>query len=209
SSSPPNYSSMPDQHGQTFASDLQYSCSKEVQAVANGRGPSIPNIASKEPEVSIVMACLNEARTLATCIKKAQLFLKEHGISGEVIVADNGSTDGSVEIAEKINERFVTARPRRSGEVIVGENGSTDGSIEIAEKMNARVVAVSTRGYGAALATGIEAAKGKYVIMGDSDESYDFSSLSPFIEKLRAGYDLVVGNRFRGRIIRGAMPPMH
>jgi glycosyl transferase family 2 len=129
-----------------------------------------------QPELSIVMPCLNESRTLAACIKKAQLFLKEHGLSGEVIVADNGSTDGS---------------------------------IEIAEKMNARVVTVSTRGYGAALATGIEAAKGKYVIMGDSDESYDFSALSPFIEKLRAGYDLVVGNRFRGRIIRGAMPPMH
>lgn len=129
-----------------------------------------------QPELSIVMPCLNESRTLAACIKKAQLFLKEHGVSGEVIVADNGSTDGS---------------------------------IEIAEKMNARVVTVSTRGYGAALATGIEAAKGKYVIMGDSDESYDFSALSPFIEKLRAGYDLVVGNRFRGRIIRGAMPPLH
>jgi hypothetical protein len=129
-----------------------------------------------QPELSIVMPCLNESRTLAACIKKAQLFLKEHGVSGEVIVADNGSTDGSVEIAEK---------------------------------MKARVVTVSTRGYGAALATGIEAAKGKYVIMGDSDESYDFSALSPFIEKLRAGYDLVVGNRFRGRIIRGAMPPMH
>jgi hypothetical protein len=129
-----------------------------------------------QPELSIVMPCLNESRTLAACIKKAQLFLKEHDVSGEVIVADNGSTDGS---------------------------------IEIAKKMNARVVTASTRGYGAALATGIEAAKGKYVIMGDSDESYDFSALSPFIEKLRAGYDLVVGNRFRGRIIRGAMPPMH
>jgi len=129
-----------------------------------------------QPELSIVMPCLNESRTLAACIKKAQLFLKEHGVSGEVIIADNGSTDGS---------------------------------IEIAEKMNARVVTVSTRGYGAALAKGIEAAKGKYVIMGDSDESYDFSALSPFIEKLREGYDLVVGNRFRGRIIRGAMPPMH
>jgi hypothetical protein len=129
-----------------------------------------------QPELSIVMPCLNESRTLAACIKKAQLFLKEHGVSGEVIVADNGSTDGS---------------------------------IEIAEKMNARVVTVSTRGYGAALAAGIEAAKGKYVIMGDSDESYDFSALSPFVENLRAGYDLVMGNRFRGRIVPGAMPLMH
>lgn len=129
-----------------------------------------------QPELSIVMPCLNENRTLAACIKKAQLFLKEHDVSGEVIIADNGSTDGS---------------------------------IEIAEKMNARVVRVSTRGYGAALAAGIEAAKGKYVIMGDSDESYDFSALSPFVEKLRAGYDLVMGNRFRGRIVPGAMPMMH
>ena len=122
------------------------------------------------------MPCLNENRTLAACIKKAQLFLKEHDVSGEVIIADNGSTDGS---------------------------------IEIAEKMNARVVRVSTRGYGAALAAGIEATEGRYVIMGDSDASYDFSALSPFVEKLRAGHDLVMGNRFKGRIAPGAMPVMH
>jgi glycosyltransferase involved in cell wall biosynthesis len=122
------------------------------------------------------MPCLNEARTLAGCIRKAQLFLKEHGVSGEVIVADNDSTDGS---------------------------------IKIAEKMNARVVTVRTRGYGAALAAGIQAAEGKYVIMGDSDESYDFSALFPFVEKLRAGYDLVMGNRFKGGIAPGAMPIMH
>ena len=89
-----------------------------------------------ELEVSIVMPCLNEARTLATCLEKAQLFLKEHGISGEVIVADNGSTDGSIEIADNLNARIVTAR---------------------------------MRGYGAALTAGINAAKGKYVIVGDSD----------------------------------------
>jgi glycosyltransferase involved in cell wall biosynthesis len=129
-----------------------------------------------QPELSIVMPCLNENRTLAACIKKAQLFLKDYDVSGEVIIADNGSTDGSVELAKS---------------------------------MNARVVRVRTRGYGAALAAGIEAAKGKYVIMGDSDESYDFSALSPFVEKLRAGYDLVMGNRFRGRIVPGAMPAMH
>jgi hypothetical protein len=122
------------------------------------------------------MPCLNEARTLTACIKKAQLFLKQHGVSGEVIVADNGSTDGS---------------------------------IEVAENLNARVVRVPIRGYGAALAAGIEAARGKYVIMGDSDESYDFSALAPFIEKLREGYDLVMGNRYRGGIAPGAMPPMH
>jgi glycosyltransferase involved in cell wall biosynthesis len=129
-----------------------------------------------QPELSIVMPCLNEARTLAGCIKKAQLFLKEHGVSGEVIVADNDSTDGS---------------------------------IKIAENMNARIVTVRTRGYGAALAAGIQAAEGKYVIMGDSDASYDFSALFPFVEKLRAGHDLVMGNRFRGGIVPGAMPLLH
>ena len=127
-------------------------------------------------ELSIVMPCLNESRTLAACIKKAQLFLKEHGVSGEVIIVDNGSTDGSVDIAKS---------------------------------MNAGVVTISTRGYGAALAAGIDAAEGKYVIMGDSDESYDFSALFPFVEKLRAGYDLVMGNRFKGGIAPGAMPIMH
>ena len=127
-------------------------------------------------ELSIVMPCLNEARTLAAFIKKAQLFLNEYDVSGEVIIADNGSTDGSVELAKSMNAKVVRANPR---------------------------------GYGAALAAGIEAAKGKYVIMGDSDESYDFSALFPFVEKLRAGYDLVMGNRFRGRIVPGAMPFMH
>src|SRR6266446_10361165 len=129
-----------------------------------------------QPELSIVMPCLNEGRTLAACIRKAELFLKEHGIAGEVIVADNGSTDGS---------------------------------IEIAQNLKARVVIMSAPGYGAALAAGIEAAKGKYVIMGDSDESYDFSALLPFVEKLRAGYDLVMGNRFKGHIAPGAMPLTH
>src|SRR5262245_58875836 len=167
---------MPQHKEQPFSSDLQCSCSKEVQTLSNSRGPSVPNIDSMEPEVSIVMPCLNEARTLATCIKKAQLFLREHGISGEVIVADNGSTDGSVEIAENLN---------------------------------ARIVRATVHGYGAALSAGINAAKGKYVIMGDSDQSYDFSALSPFIEKLRQGYDLVMGNRFRGGIAPDAMPPLH
>jgi glycosyltransferase involved in cell wall biosynthesis len=129
-----------------------------------------------QPELSILMPCLNEARTLGACIERAQLFLKQYGVFGEVIVADNGSTDGS---------------------------------IEIAENLEARVVRVPTRGYGAALSTGIEFARGKYVIMGDSDESYDFSALLPFVEKLREGYDLVMGNRFLGGIAPGAMPLMH
>src|SRR6266851_1321515 len=122
------------------------------------------------------MPCLSEARTLAACIKKAQLFLKLQGVSAEIIVADSGSTDGSVAIAQK---------------------------------RGARIISVGIRGYGAALATGIAAARGKYVIMGDSDESDDFSALSPFVEKLREGYDLVMGNRYRGGIAPGAMPPMH
>lgn len=143
----------------------------ESEAVAPGE-----NDQPVQPELCILMPCLNEARTLAACIKKAQLFLKLEGVSGEIVVADNGSTDGSVEIAQKLG---------------------------------ARVISVPVRGYGAALAAGIEGASGKYVIMGDSDESYDFSGLSPFVEKLREGYDLVMGNRFQGGIAAGAMPPMH
>ncbi|GET37520.1 glycosyltransferase family 2 protein [Microseira wollei] len=127
-------------------------------------------------EVSIVMPCLNEAETLGICIEKAQSYLTQHNISGEIVVADNGSTDGS---------------------------------IEIAKQMNARVIRVKAKGYGSALMSGIAAARGKYVIMGDSDDSYDFTNLTPFIEKLREGYDLVMGNRFKGGIKPGAMPPLH
>lgn len=129
-----------------------------------------------KPELTILMPCLDEARTLPGCITKAQLFLDQHGIPGEVIVADNGSSDGSAELA-------------------IG--------------LKARVINVPVRGYGAALAAGIREARGEYVIMGDCDESYDFSALLPFLEKLRAGYDLVMGNRFRGGIAPGAMPPIH
>ena len=127
-------------------------------------------------EVSVVIPCLNEAETLAVCIRKALGCLSENGISGEVIVADNGSTDGSQAIAE-------------------------------AE--GARVVPVEAKGYGNALMGGIEATRGRYVIMGDADDSYDFSALMPFIEKLRKGNDLVMGNRFRGGIAPGAMPALH
>jgi len=130
----------------------------------------------EEIELSIVMPCLNEAETLETCIQKARASLSKHGIAGEIIVADNGSTDGSQDIA------------RRAG---------------------ARVIPVAQRGYGAALMGGIESARGRFVIMGDADDSYDFGGLLPFVEKLREGYELVMGNRFAGGIQPGAMPPLH
>ena len=127
-------------------------------------------------ELSIVMPCLNEVRTLKACIRKACRFLEDNGISGEIIVADNGSTDGSVELASSLG---------------------------------ARVLSVGRRGYGAALKYGIESARGRWVIMGDSDDSYDFSALKPFLDRLRAGDDLVVGNRYGGGIAPGAMPFLH
>lgn len=122
------------------------------------------------------MPCLNEAETLARCIVKAQGYLARSGIRGEVLIADNGSTDGSQSIAR------------------------TNG---------ARVVAIPARGYGSALLGGIKAAKGRFVIMGDSDDSYDFSALDLFVAKLRDGFQLVMGNRFRGGIRPGAMPALH
>jgi glycosyltransferase involved in cell wall biosynthesis len=126
--------------------------------------------------LSIVMPCLNEAKTLAGCIKKAQTYLERQSFPGEIIIADNGSTDGSGEIAKSLG---------------------------------AKVIAVSQHGYGTALQAGIRAARGTFIIIGDSDESYDFESLDAFVEKLQDGYDLVVGNRFRGGIRAGAMPPLH
>jgi Glycosyl transferase family 2 len=137
---------------------------------------SQPPVAAPEVELSIVMPCLNEAETLAVCVKKAKAFLADHGLVGEVIVADNGSTDGSQQIANALG---------------------------------ARIVHVPARGYGAALIGGIEAAKGKFVAMGDADDSYDFGALMPFVEQLREGADLVMGNRFQGGIAPGAMPPLH
>jgi len=127
-------------------------------------------------ELTILMPCLNEAATVGVCVDKARGFLQRGGIDGEVLVADNGSSDGSREIAQ------------RAG---------------------ARVVEVSQRGYGAALGAGIAAARGRYVIMADADDSYDFSRLEAFVEKLRQGHPLVMGNRFKGGIRPGAMPPLH
>ena len=129
-----------------------------------------------DPEVSVVMPCLNERLTLRTCIDKAHASLREHDVPYEIVVGDNGSTDGSQDIA------------RDAG---------------------ARVVDVPTKGYGAALMGGIQAARGKYVIMGDADDSYDFSGLYPFVQALRQGNDLVMGNRFKGGIEKGAMPFLH
>jgi hypothetical protein len=133
-------------------------------------------VQQSEIEVSVVLPCLNEAETLAVCVRKALGSLEALGVNGEVIVSDNGSTDGSQEIAVS--------------------NG-------------ARVVPAPIRGYGGALMAGIDAARGRYVIMADSDDSYDLSHLGPFIEKLREGHDVVMGNRFKGGIAPGAMPFLH
>jgi glycosyltransferase involved in cell wall biosynthesis len=130
----------------------------------------------KPIELTIVMPCLNEAETLKVCIDKAMKYLNDNNISGEVVIGDNGSTDGSQDIA------------RGCG---------------------ARIVDIPRKGYGSALMGAIQAAKGKYVIMGDSDDSYDFSNLNAYLEKLRDGYDLVMGNRFKGGIAKGAMPFLH
>ncbi len=127
-------------------------------------------------ELTVVMPCLNEAETVATCVTKAVKFLADSGVSGEVVLADNGSTDGSQQLAADAG---------------------------------ARVVPVSDKGYGNALMGGILAARGEYVIMGDADDSYDFSNLMPFVTELRNGADLVMGNRFKGGIAPGAMPPLH
>lgn len=128
------------------------------------------------PELSIVMPCLNEAETLEACVLKAQRALREHHIDGEIVVADNGSTDGSQAMAKRLQTRLV----------------------EVREK-----------GYGSALMGGILAARGKYIIFGDADDSYDFTQIPLFLEKLRGGFDLVMGNRFKGGIKPGAMPPLH
>ena len=127
-------------------------------------------------ELSVVMPCLNEAETLAICIQKAQMFFDTEKVIGEVVIADNGSTDESQMIAKKLN---------------------------------ARIINVKEKGYGSALRGGIGAAKGKYVIIGDADDSYDFNNLLPFLYHLRNGFDLVMGNRFKGGIKKGAMPFLH
>ena len=127
-------------------------------------------------EITILMPCLDEALTVESCIRKARDYLNKRGILGEILIADNGSTDGSQDLAEAAG---------------------------------ARVVRVSSKGYGAALIGGIQAAKGRFVIMGDADDSYDFADLDEFVDRLRLGFELVMGNRFLGGIRPGAMPPLN
>src|SRR6185503_8474264 len=126
---------------------------------------------SNQVELSIVLPCLNEERTVGKCVAQAKSFLARQKIIGEVLVADNGSTDRSAEIAKS--------------------NGAV-------------VVQVDKKGYGNALKGGFAAARGLFIIIADADESYDLANLMPFVEKLRAGYDLVIGNRFKGGIRKGA-----
>jgi glycosyltransferase involved in cell wall biosynthesis len=146
-----------------------------MRAVAKGANAGLA--AQEAPvELTILIPCLNEAETLASCVRKAHAYLNLAGITGEVLVSDNGSTDGSIAIAE-------------------GER--------------ARVVHAPIAGYGGALACGIAAARGRYVVMGDADDSYDFSNLSAFVAALREGNELVMGNRFKGEIAPGAMPLLH
>ena len=135
-----------------------------------------PQLIAEPLEVSVVMPCLNEAETLALCIKQAAAALERSRLTGEIIVADNGSNDGSQELA------------RQAG---------------------ARLIDIEAKGYGSALRGGIAAARGRFIIMADSDNSYDFGDIPTFVEKLRAGADLVMGNRFLGGIKPKAMPPLH
>jgi hypothetical protein len=139
-------------------------------------GSERPGETSQTFEVSVVIPCLNEANSLELCIRKALDAFAKSGIHGEVVVADNGSTDGS---------------------------------IEIAEKAGARVVRVRKGGYGSALQGGIARSKGKFIVMGDADDSYDFSAVPEFVKKWHEGYDVVMGNRFQGEIKPGAMPWSH
>lgn len=127
-------------------------------------------------KLTILLPVLNEERTIATCIEKAKRFIERNGINAEVLIADNGSTDGSCEIATS---------------------------------MGARVIHVKERGYGNTLIHGIKVARGEYVIMADADDSYDLENLEEFYEKLEEGFELVMGNRFKGGIEKGAMPFLH
>jgi glycosyltransferase involved in cell wall biosynthesis len=144
-----------------------------LQPAVSGCTHPLDPLGEGDVELTVLMPCLDEALTVRTCVEKAHAYLRSRGISGEVLIADNGSTDGSQALAAAAG---------------------------------ARVVAIPHRGYGAALMGGIAAAKGRFVIMGDADDSYDFTHLDPFVDALRGGFKLVVGNRFQGGIRPGAMP---
>jgi hypothetical protein len=146
------------------------------EKVSRAGAPEASQDAPNDLVVTIVMPCLNEAESLAPCIEMAHEGLRLAGVKGEILIADNGSTDGSQELAESLG---------------------------------ARVAHIQARGYGSALQGGIAAARGKYVLMGDADGSYDFRHLNRFLQRLDEGYDLVMGNRFAGGIAKGAMPPLH
>jgi hypothetical protein len=158
-------------------STLAKEVSVSTQVLDFARNKITPTPVADEPvELTIMMPCLNEAETIEVCVMKALGFLRRAGVSGEVLIADNGSTDGSQRMAEALG---------------------------------ARVVPVFERGYGAALMGGMRAARGRYVIMGDADDSYDFENLDLMVAELRDGADLVMGNRFQGGIAKGAMPFLH
>jgi len=131
---------------------------------------------SNSPEFSFVLPCLNEVLTLEVCVQKCRASAESNNLDIEIVVADNGSTDGS---------------------------------IDLANSLGCRVLHVEKKGYGAALIAGIEAAKGEFVVMGDADDSYDFSDIEQFVVNLRNGADIVIGNRFKGGVQPGAMPPLH
>jgi glycosyltransferase involved in cell wall biosynthesis len=143
---------------------------------SSAKREAVPSGEGQAPELSVVIPCLNEVRTLGRCLEKVQETFREYGIAGEVVVADNGSTDGSRDVAAR---------------------------------MGARVVQVEDKGYGSALRGGTAAARGKYIIMGDADGSHDFTQIPLFLQKLQEGFDLVIGNRFKGGIKPGAMRPLH
>jgi glycosyltransferase involved in cell wall biosynthesis len=149
------------------SADLNTVPGKERSIAAMGDDPIV---------VSAVIPCLNEAKTIGIVVEKAFRSFAELGVRGEVVVSDNGSTDGSQEIATR---------------------------------MGARVVSESIKGYGAALQRGITEARGEIIVMGDADDSYDWAAIAPFVRKIREGYDMVMGNRFKGGIKPGAMPPLH
>jgi glycosyltransferase involved in cell wall biosynthesis len=148
----------------------------QMGRVLSSEAADFDDFESEPPDVSVVMPCLNERLTLGTCIKKAFATMAQLGVRGEVIVSDNGSTDGSQALAAQLG---------------------------------ARVISVKPAGYGSALRGGILAARGKYVVMGDADDSYDFTQIGAFLGKLDEGFDLVMGNRFQGGILPGAMPVLH